>query len=90
MFSLVDDGTLDTVVECDFCGGLERFDSDALTPLAEDGYADGGEKYTIEEITFMRIQNAREQAYETHECITEWNGSKEAKLLASLALPSKA
>lgn len=61
MFHLIDDGTLDTVVECDYCDLQERFDSWALLP-------DNADDYTSVELTFMRIAGAIEQATDGHDC----------------------
>lgn len=42
LFVLIDDGTLDTVVQCETCGGQVRFDSTALVfEWGEDGRIDG-------------------------------------------------
>ena len=66
-FILVDDGTLDTVIECRECGGQERFDSGSLLP-AGSGRDDGGEVYTDDELDLMRVATAFESCEIDHEC----------------------
>ena len=58
-FSLVDDGTLDTVLACDTCSQELRFNLDVPS------YRDGGKPYT----DAMRIVEMREMAEADHICI---------------------
>ena len=61
MFHLVDDGTLDTVVQCSDCGREERFDSHGLLPPEE-------EEHTLEELDAIRVTTARGLAEQEHKC----------------------
>lgn len=54
-FYLVDDGTMDTVVQCSECGECERFNF---------GSGDYDDDYTYDEFVEDCIDNAQE----THEC----------------------
>lgn len=40
-FWVVDDGTLDTVIECQRCGAWERFNTDSLFDFDEEEYCNG-------------------------------------------------
>lgn len=59
-FKLVDEGTLETVVECEDCGERLRY-------TIEDIYPDPGD-LTEEEMDANRIPTAMELAREEHEC----------------------
>jgi hypothetical protein len=61
-FRLVDDGTLDTVVQCTYCGGEERFDSLALLDDDEEIDALG------DSVDDVRRRRAISSAEADHEC----------------------
>ena len=71
-FTLIDDGTMDTVVQCDKCGNAERFDSAALIGTMTDG--DSIESILshlpsdIAELNERRVATAIEWAEQDHEC----------------------
>lgn len=54
-FSLIDDGTMDTVLMCDVCGEVLRFNPEPENP--EEDFEEGG-----------RVEIAFDMAFEDHEC----------------------
>jgi hypothetical protein len=56
-FSLIDDGTMDTVIECNQCGEWIRYDLDYL-----------GEDAEIELTSDVRFNEASDDAFDWHEC----------------------
>lgn len=63
-FTLADDGTLDTVVQCNRCGEQERYDSASLIPEVDED----GEDITDEKANEYRIRAALQWAEQDHEC----------------------
>lgn len=61
MFHIIDDGTLDTVVECGFCDLQERFDSVELLANLPAGTPHGLRSH-------FRIISALAEAEQDHEC----------------------
>ena len=64
-YTLLDDGTLDTVLTCDECGETIRTNPD----YGGEPFSDSGEAFTDDELTTIRIEAATEIA-EQHECGT--------------------
>ena len=64
MFTLIDDGTLDTVVECGDCGQTKRFDSTSLL----EGVEEAKHTLLLEERNDMRVEAALTLAADNHEC----------------------
>lgn len=80
MFRLIDDGTLDTVVECGECGGWERFDIDSTSLLGDQElddqlYAGDNRHPSTSRLVSLtrarRIATAIEWAEMDHECDRE-------------------
>ena len=72
MFTLIDDGTLDTVVECGDCGQTERFDSASLLEwVEEDNMLDPSLEAIrahLKKRNDMRVEAALTLAADNHEC----------------------
>ena len=61
-FRLVDDRTLDTVVQCSECGGQERFEDSGASLLPE------VDIQMAATMCRLRVENAVEWAEQDHEC----------------------
>jgi hypothetical protein len=61
-FSLIDDGTLDTVIECNQCGEWIRYDSWEFVLKGEE------EVGRITSQLYDRFKEARDDAFDWHEC----------------------
>ena len=74
MFTLIDDGTLDTVVECGDCGQTERFDSASLLEGNEEASMYGlnhtleATRAHIDKRNDIRVEAALTLAADDHEC----------------------
>lgn len=68
MFELVDDGTLDTVVECTRCGKRHRYSSENLVDDSEVEEYDFTDVNDVEELDELRVTRAIEDAEDSHEC----------------------
>ena len=70
-FTLIHDGTRDTVVLCNGCGQEERFDSLALLPddiVLSDLTGTLHRAYTTAERNTLRVESAMQQAHREHYC----------------------
>lgn len=64
-FSLVDDGTFDTVIRCNLCGEEQRYNYDPSAPGADESELSGEEAYQA------FIDDCMADAEMDHECEPE-------------------